>query len=183
MRFIFEHPWVASVLVSSIGIGFLWVGLRENLIGRVKIGVCVLGISFAVLIIGILVETPTEHAKSVIYGFVEAVVDGNVESATHFLTENVILVDQWEEVGGTGKNAVRESIIELHERHTIRYNAIMNFQPFEREGDVLVELTILSRVSGIGTVPSRWRVLVRDDETAWRIYSIDAIEIMGRSFR
>jgi hypothetical protein len=43
---------------------------------------------------------------------------------------------------------------------------------------------MFSRLSGIGTVPSRWRLLVRPvaaDE--WKIYSIDAIEIAGRSYR
>ena len=79
---------------------------------------------------------------------------------------------------------VQESIIELHKRHTINYSTVLRLVPIEREDDVLVELSLFSRVSGIGTVPSRWRILVKqveDDE--WKIYSIDAIEIAGRSFR
>ncbi|MDP7005976.1 MAG: hypothetical protein QF718_07190 [Phycisphaerales bacterium] len=183
MRLIFEHPWISSFLVLSIGFGFFWAGLRDGLVRHVKIGVFVMCVSGVILITGILVVTPTEHAQTAISGFVEAVADGNESSALTYLTDDVIIVDDWKQVNASGRAAVKESIKELHRRHSITYNSIIRFQPIERDVDVLVELTILSRVSGIGTVPSRWRILVKDDGPTWRIYSIDAIEIMGRSFR
>lgn len=184
MRLIFEHPWVASLAVASIGCGFLWVGLREDLLNRIKIGVSIVLLSIIILLLGLLVDTPTEHAKIVVYGFVDAAIEGDVQGAMSFITSDVVLIDDWRGSSGTTKQDVRDSIVELHKRYTISYNTVLRFVPIEREDDVLVELSMFSRLSGIGTVPSRWRLLVRPvaaDE--WKIYSIDAIEIAGRSYR
>ena len=184
MRLIFEHPWVTSMAVASIGFGFLWIGLREDLMNRIKIGATLMFFSLAILLVGLLVDTPTEHAKFVVYGFVGAATDADVQGAMAFITEDVVLIDDWKGGSGTTWKDVQESIIELHKRHTINYSTVLRLVPIEREDDVLVELSLFSRVSGIGTVPSRWRILVKqieDDE--WKIYSIDAIEIAGRSFR
>ena len=184
MRLIFEHPWVLSLAIASIGFGFLWVGLREDLLNRIKIGVSLVLLSLIILVVGLLVDTPTEHAKFVVHGFVDAATEADIQGAMSFITENVVLIDDWKGGPGTTWKDVQESIIELHKRHTINYSTVLRLVPIEREDDVLVELSLFSRVSGIGTVPSRWRILVKqveDDE--WKIYSIDAIEIAGRSFR
>lgn len=184
MRLIFEHPWVASMAVASIGGGFLWVGLREDLMHRIKIGVSLLLLSLVILIVGLLVDTPTEHSKFVVHGFVNAATEGDIQGAMTFITNDVVLIDDWKGGSGTTKQDVRDSIVELHKRHTIGYSTVLRLVPIERENDVLVELSLFSRVSGIGTVPSRWRILVKPIMgDAWKIYSIDAIEIAGRSYR
>ena len=184
MRLIFEHPWVLSLAIASIGFGFLWVGLREDLLNRIKIGVSLVFLSLIILVVGLLVDTPTEHAKFVVHGFIDAATEADIQGAISFVTDDVLLVDDWRGKTGTSKQDVRISLVELHKRHGISYNTVLRLVPIEREDDVLVELSLFSRVSGIGTVPSRWRILVKqveDDE--WKIYSIDAIEIAGRSFR
>ena len=184
MRLVFEHPWVLSLAIASIGFGFLWVGLREDLLNRMKIGVSLVLLSFTILVVGLLVDTPTEHAKFVVHGFIDSATEGDIQGAVSFVTDDVLLVDDWRGKTGTSKQDVRTSLVELHKRHTINYSTVLRLVPIEREDDVLVELSLFSRVSGIGTVPSRWRILVKqveDDE--WKIYSIDAIEIAGRSFR
>ena len=184
MRLIFEHPWVLSLAIASIGFGFLWIGLREDLLNRIKIGVSLVFLSLIILVVGLLVDTPTEHAKFVVHGFIDAATEADIQGAISFVTDDVLLVDDWRGKTGTSKQDVRISLVELHKRHSINYNTVLRLVPIEREDDVLVELSLFSRVSGIGTVPSRWRILVKqveDDE--WKIYSIDAIEIAGRSFR
>ena len=184
MRLIFEHPWVLSLAIASIGFGFMWVGLREDLLNRIKIGVSMVFLSLIILVVGLLVDTPTEHAKFVVHGFIDAATEADIQGAISFVTDDVLLVDDWRGKTGTSKQDVRISLVELHKRHSINYNTVLRLVPIEREDDVLVELSLFSRVSGIGTVPSRWRILVKqveDDE--WKIYSIDAIEIAGRSFR
>ena len=184
MRLIFEHPWVLSLAIASIGFGFMWVGLREDLLNRIKIGVSLIFLSLIILVVGLLVDTPTEHAKFVVHGFIDAATEADIQGAISFVTDDVLLVDDWRGKTGTSKQDVRISLVELHKRHGINYNTVLRLVPIEREDDVLVELSLFSRVSGIGTVPSRWRILVKqveDDE--WKIYSIDAIEIAGRSFR
>jgi len=184
MRLIFEHPWVLSLAIASIGFGFMWVGLREDLLNRIKIGVSLVLFSLIILVVGLLVDTPTEHAKIVVHGFIDAATEGDIQGAIFFVTDDVLLVDDWRGKTGTSKQAVRISLIELHKRHSINYSTVLRLVPIEREEDVLVELSLFSRVSGIGTVPSRWRILVKQvEDDGWKIYSIDAIEIAGRSYR
>ena len=170
--------------IASIGGGFLWVGLREDLMNRIKIGASLVLLALVILIVGLLVDTPTEHAKVVVHGFVDAATDGDIQGAISFVTDDVLLVDDWRGKTGTSKQDVRISLVELHKRHSINYNTVLRLVPIEREGDVLVELSLFSRVSGIGTVPSRWRILIKPiPDEGWKIYSIDAIEIAGRSYR
>ena len=184
MRLIFEHPWVLSLAIASIGFGFLWFGLREDLLNRIKIGVSLVLFSLIILVVGLLVDTPTEHAKRLIYSFVLAVETEDIPATSAVLSQDVIMVDTWKDYPNQGIEGVQLSIIELHERHSFSFNTVLRFQPVEREEDVLVEISLLSRVSGIGTVPSRWRILVQPNEAGvWKIYSIDAVEIMGRSYR
>lgn len=184
MRFILEHPWLASTVVVAVAFALLWTGARDGKQLRCKVGLIVFVFAIAVFVTGTLVVTPTEHAKRVIEALVTAVEDEDIPAAIQVLSQQVVLVDTWNDIDDSGIERVKASIARLHNRHSLSYNTIMRFQPVEREHDVIVELSLLSRVSGIGTVPSRWRILVMPDEQGvWKIYSIDAIEIMGRSFR
>lgn len=184
MRFILEHPWISSISIAAIALGLLWTGLREGKNIRSKAGVLILFIAVSAWILGWLIDTPTEHAKRLIYSFVQAVEQEDIPATAEVLSQDVIMVDTWKDYPNQGIEGVQLSIIELHSRHSFSFNTVLRFQPVEREEDVLVEISLLSRVSGIGTVPSRWRILVKPNEAGvWKIYSIDAVEIMGRSFR
>ncbi len=184
MRFILEHPWLASISIAAIAFALTWTGLRDGLGTRVKIGLVVFGVSICSLIVGLLIDTPTEHAKGAVYTFVQGVEDENISAVFSVVHQDVILVDHWDAISSNGIQGVQESIKQLHEKHPLSFNTILRFQAVEREEDVLVELSMLSRVSRIGTVPSVWRILVMPNEQGtWKIYSIDAIEIMGKSYR
>lgn len=184
MRLIFEHPLPVSLAIAAIGIVCLWRGLREGLFRSVIIGSFFILVAIIAYILGVLTVTPTEHAKTVIYGFIDAVVQGDITSSMSFLADDVILVDTWNGKLSSGSVAVGENILELHRRHTLRFNTVLRFVPIERDYDVLVELSLITRISGIGTVPSRWRLVVSPStENEWSIQSIDAIEIAGRSLR
>ena len=184
MRFILEHPWLASLMITAVSFALIWTGLRDGKLRRVKVGIVVLLVAVTACVLGIVVDTPTELAKRAVYSFVKAVEEENISLVSTVLYRDVNMVDQWKEISEAGIAGVIASIHKLHMKHTLRYNTILRFQPIERDDDVLVELSLLSRVSGIGTVPSRWRLLIMPDEQGvWKIYSIDAVEIMGRSYR
>jgi hypothetical protein len=184
MRFILEHPWLSSFMITAISFALVWTGLRDGKLLRSKVGGVVFLVAVGACVLGLVVDTPTEHAKRVVYSFVKAVEEGNTTSVPSMLHRDVILVDQWKGISETGIEGVIASVHKLHQKHTLSYNTILRFQPVERTNDVLVELSLLSRVSGIGTVPSRWRLLIMPNDLGdWTIYSIDAIEIMGRSYR
>ncbi len=184
MRFILEHPWLAFVMISAVAFALTWTGLRDNRTKRTKIGLGVFCFAIIACAVGLLIDTPTEHSKRVIYGLVTAVEEKQYEQLHTFLYQDVNMVDHFKEISETGIDGIQKGIETLHRKHELLYNTVMRFQIIERDQDVLVELSLLSRVAGIGTVPSRWRILIMPDEAGiWKIYSIDAIEIMGRSYR
>mgnify|MGYP002847896175 CR=1 FL=1 len=184
MRFILEHPWISSLSIGVVAIGFLWTGLRDGKKLYCRTGAVLFCMAVLAWVVGSMIETPTEHAKRLIDALVQAVEKKNIPAIATLLTEDVILVDTWKDFPNKGIQTVQESVAELHLRHTFSFNTMLRFQAVERPDDVLVELSLLSRVSGIGTVPSRWRIRVKPNELGdWKIYSIDAIEIMGRSYR
>jgi len=179
-----EHHWATSIPVASIGIALIWVGLQEGLLKKIKIGVVFVAVSVVLFLLGILVETPTESARRVVTGFVESVEEENAQAALGYLHKDVILIDDWLGMTQKGSRGVQESLEELHKRHIIQYNTILNTRIFEGTDDVQVELYVFSRISGIGSVPSHWRLLVRERRDGkWVIYSIDAVEIAGKSYR
>jgi len=184
MRLIFEHPWSVSLSIAIIGSGLLWVGFREGVNRRIAIGFVLWIVACIVCVLGLLIDTPTEHAKNIVYEFVRDVEVGDIARLLHVLTEDVTLIDNWSGKPVYGSLAAGEQIAKLHNRYTLTFNSILRSDVFERESDVLVELSLLSRIAEIGTIPSRWRLLLKgSDNGLWRIYSIDAIEIAGRSFR
>ncbi|HIA72401.1 MAG TPA: hypothetical protein EYO01_06875 [Phycisphaerales bacterium] len=184
MRLIFEHPWLTSISVGTLGFALLWVGLREQLITRIKIGIALLIVAIVLFVTGTLVQTPTENAKRVVYGFLDAVEEGKVGAATSFLHKDVILKDSWNGRAQNGRAGVRASLEELYRRHSLQYNTILKTRIVEKVSEVHVELYLFTRVSGIGSVPSQWRILVHESQNGvWEIFSIDAIEIAYRSFR
>ncbi len=184
MRLILEHHWVILSIVGSIGGAFLWVGLREGLITRMKIGAVTIVFAILLFLVGLFVTTPTEHAKHIIGGFVNAVAAGKINEVLSYVNEEVILVDDWKGESFSGHGGVQKSLDALYSRYGISYNTILRTEIFERKNDVLVELFLFSRVKGIGSVPSRWRILVHEQSDGeWLIYSIDAVEIAGRSYR
>jgi hypothetical protein len=184
LRLILEHPWVTSLPVATLGLVLLWVGLRENLVTRVRAGIASLLLASVLFLVGTYVVTPTEHARGIVFAFVDAVMDENINEALALLHKEVLLVDDWKGAQGTGRIGVRESLEELFQRHTLQFNTVLKTEIFEGEDDVLVQLFLFTRISGIGSVPSTWKIHVHEREDGvWELYSIDAVEIGSRSFR
>ncbi len=184
MRLILEHPWLTFIVVGSVGFGFLWFGLRENLVTRCKIGLSTIIVALIFVILGVYIETPREAARRVVTGFTESVVDQNIQQAISFTSKDVEIVDEWKGKTFEGHSGISTCLDFIYERHKLNFNTVLQMGIIEREREVLVELSMFTRVTGIGSVPSRWRILLREDpDSGWLINSIDAVEIAGRSFR
>jgi hypothetical protein len=184
MRFILEHPWLAFITIAAIAFAFLWIGVRDGKRVQFKVGLWVFCVGVIACGFGLAIDTPTEHARNVINAFVDVAEQEQYSRLPHLVDNEILLVDHWKDLPNSGITALQKNIAKLHQKHPLLFNTILRFQPVEREGDVLVEISLLSRVTGIGTVPSRWRIIVAPNEDGvWRINSIDAVEIMGRSFR
>ena len=95
-----------------------------------------------------------------------------------------MLIDDWEGEKGRGKAELRVALERLQDRYELSHSTILQLTPYEREGDVQVELSLFVRVSGIGSVPSKWRIIVGEiPDEGWTIWSIDALEVAGRKLR
>ena len=184
MSFILEHPWLAFISIAAVACAFLWIGARDGKGLQIKVGFGVFFIGVVVCVVGLLIDTPSEHAHRVMNAFIDAAENEEYYLLPTVLDQDVVLEDHWKSLPNHGIDSIRTNLIKLHQKHTLRFNAIMRILPVERAEDVLVEISLLSRVTGIGTVPSTWRFIVSPNEDGvWKITSIDALEIMGRSYR
>ena len=93
MRFILEHPWISSLSIGVVAIGFLWTGLRDGKKLHSRIGAVLFCCAVLAWVVGSMIETPTEHAKRLIDALVQAVEHKNIPAIATLLTEDVILVD------------------------------------------------------------------------------------------
>jgi len=97
MRFILEHPWISSLSIGVVAIGFLWTGLRDGKKLHSRIGAVLFCCAVLAWVVGSMIETPTEHAKRLIDALVQAVEHKNIPAIATLLTEDVILVDTWKD--------------------------------------------------------------------------------------
>ena len=184
MRLLFEHHWLVSTVLASVAFALSWKGLRTGQLWYLRFGLGVLIVALIAFVIGVLVHTPTEHADDLVSALVVAVEKNDSVALTEILAPDVLVVDQWKTVDSKGLAGAIDGMHEFHKRHTLQFNTLMRFLPTECADEVQVEISLLSRVSGVGTVPSRWRIIVAPNAAGeWRIISIDVLEILGRLYR
>jgi|TARA_B100000959_G_scaffold153883_1_gene161374 hypothetical protein len=171
-------------MVASIALALSWKGFREEKREYVWLGLAGFVLAILVFLTSIIITTPTEHADELVTALVKSVEENNSETLALILDPNVEIVDQWKNIETEGISGAIDGMNEFHKRHKLRFNISTRFIAVERESDVRVDISMLSRVSGIGTVPSRWRIIVAPNaEGIWRIVSVDVLEILGRSYR
>jgi len=184
VRFVIEHPWASGCILSSISIALIWTGLRDGKLNRIKYGFVVVIFAIAAMIIGNIFSTPRENATRVTNKFIEAVLDNNISSVRQLVSPTVVVVD---DLGGKLQDKISgvvEGVTYLHKQFPPTSNTILRLEVFEREHDALVEVSMMTRITGIGSVPHRWRLIVRPNaEEVWQITTIDVVEVAFRSYR
>ena len=190
MELIYENPWSISILILFIAVIFIWNGLFEGLLNRLFFGIIFLFLSVLIWFLGVFIDTPREHAKRIVKDFVYAVEQGRTKDALGYVSKNLILIDDWEGSKNGDRSELSNALNRLHNQYNLSNSTILQLDLNKREGDVMVDLSLFVRVSGIGSVPSKWRIIVGQELTdgntrsnaSWLIWSIDAIEIAGRKF-
>ncbi len=181
LRLIIEHPLPISISIAIVAIVFLWKWMTDGVQSKLIAGLCLLGLAFCIWCLGTFIETPSEHAKRIVKGFVASVQEGRTLDALGYVSKDVMIIDDWEGEKGGGKAELHEALKRLDDRYTLGHLIILKLMPYEREGDVQVELSLVVRVTGIGSVPSKWRIIVGEtSDEGWAIWSIDALEVAGR---
>jgi len=184
LRLIIEHPLPISISIAIVAIVFLWKGMTDGVQSKLITGLGILGLAIGCWCIGTFIDTPSEHARRIVKGFVTSVEEGRTIDALGFVSKDVMIIDDWEGEKGGGKAELRAALERLQDRYELSHSTILQLTPYEREGDVQVELSLFVRVSGIGSVPSKWRIIVGEiPDEGWSIWSIDALEVAGRKLR
>ena len=184
LRLIIEHPWPISVSIAIVAIVFVWKGLTEGIQSKLFTGIAFFCLAVMAWCIGTFIDTPSEHARRMVKEFVAAVEEGRTIDAVGFVSKDVLIVDDWEGSKNGGRAELMAALERLHDRYTLSHSTILGLEPYEREGDVQVELSLFVRVSSIGTVPSKWRIIVGEtQDEGWSIWSINALEVAGRKIR
>ena len=175
MRFVIEHPLASACILSSISFALIWTGLRDEKLIRIK---------FGVVIFILAISAMRENASNVVHAFIDAVVDNNIFKIRKLVSPNVIVVDDLEGKLQGNISGVINGVAYLHEQFPPTSNTILRFEVFEREHDAIVEVSMMSRITRIGSVPHRWHFIVTPnaDET-WQITTIDVVEVAFRSYR
>ena len=184
MRFVIEHPLASGCILSSISFALIWTGLRDEKLIRIKFGVVIFILAISAMVIGIVFSTTRENASNVVHDFIDAVVDNNISKIRKLVSPNVIVVDDLEGRLEGNISGVINGVAYLHKQFPPTSNTILRFEVFEREHDAIVEVSMMSRITRIGSVPHRWHFIVTPnaDET-WQITTIDVVEVAFRSYR
>ena len=184
MRFVLEHPWASGFIVASLAFVLIWTGLRDGNSLRFKSGIVVTALAVVAVLLGTMIDTPREQARSVVLAFIEAVENNDIYTVRQLVSPFVLVVDDFDgRLGGTVDGVV-QGVKELHREYPPTSNTILRLEVFERDKDVLVALSMMTRVTHIGSVPNGWRIFVAPDDTGtWQINTIDAVEIAFRSYR
>lgn len=184
MRFVIEHPWASGCILSSVSFALIWTGFRDGKLIRVKLGSLALILAIAAMVIGNVFSTIRENASSVVHAFIDAVMENNISEVRQLVALDVIVVD---DLGGKlqGKlSGVLNGVKYLHEQFPPTSTTILRFEVFERERDAIVEVSMMSRITRIGSVPHRWHLIVTpNSEEVWQITTIDVVEVAFRSYR
>ncbi len=184
MRFVFEHPWPVSIAILIVAVFLGWTALQEGFRGRLIISLAMVVAAAAALAAGILVDTPREHARAVTRGFIAAVVRGDVDAAAALLSPHAVIIDDWEGIPANDKAAMVMRLRSLHRQYDLVANTTLRLEVAERDMDAVVEVSLLTRIGSIGSVPSRWRLtLAPEDDGQWRIRTLDAIMVAGRPYQ
>ena len=184
MRFIIEHPWASGCILSTLSFVLVWTGLRDGRSVRIKLGVVVFFIALIAVGIGLKFTTPRENGRRVTNAFIRAVMENNVVNAVSLLSPTVFVKD---DIHGHLKQhqlGVVDAIKYLHKEFPPTSNTVLRLDVFEREKDVLVILTQITRIKRIGSVPNTWKILVSPNEHGeWLVSMLDVEEVAYRSYR
>ena len=103
---------------------------------RVKIGAALFVVAIILFLTGTFIQTPTEHAKRIVYGFLDSVEESDIDGAVTYLHEDVILKDSWNGKAQNGRKGARLSLEELYRRHILQYNTILKMHIIEKATEV-----------------------------------------------
>lgn len=183
VRHVLEQPWPLALLLLVAGAVIGWTALRDGRLARLRVAGPVVASGAAVLLAGLLVTTPGEHARAVTRAFVDAVVQEDIVAAGAMLTEDAKLHVGAPTNPGFDADAIVAGLVRLVDRFTIEDNRIAHLDAFTESPDAgVVHMACFTDV-GSGFGRTRWHLRVRRDaaDGSWRICNLTWISLNDRT--
>ena len=184
VRHLIETTWPSVVLLACAAAVAGWMAVQRDDRRTLVIAAILAVLSIGVGVVGTLVETDREQVLAATRAFVQDAVDGDVPGLVGRLHRDATLHAGAVEAPGYPREDLERAFDQLDGVHRIKQNTITLLDAAADDGVVWTELACLTRTdSSYGTVPSRWifEWMRTTDEGAWRIRSVSAISVAGRS--
>ena len=184
-RYILENPWPIGLALLGVAAGLLWLGLREGLANRIKLGGIFALVSAGVIATGQIVTTPAEHGRSVTRQFVDAAAEQRLNEAEALLAPDAMLGLGSPTNPGFDRNTLTSAMQQLRGRYAIDWHQITTLNAYTREDDLAeIHMTILVQSPGTRPIRSRWVIHInRQPDDDWLINRITCISINDREPR
>jgi len=182
-RYVLENPWPLSVALILAAAWLTWSGLREGLGRRLRAGMALAIVGFAILITGLLVVTSGEHSRVVTEALVEAAVKHDSIAA------NALFADDAEMSLGSpsnpayGRTVIDELLYKLPSIPPIESNSITMLRAYSESSSMaMVHLACWTTLaSGLGPTPSQWVLRVeRQADGSWRISHLTCVSVASQ---
>jgi hypothetical protein len=179
-RYVLENPWPLGLGWLAVAVGVAWVGLRAQRPRQMWVAAAVAVAAALVFAAASLVTTAGEHARGVVIGVVDAVVEADVAGAGAYLTDDAVLT-----YGSPGNPGLPRSVIEqrIGQLQGIASNTITRLAAHSESADrAVVELACRTTPQiGLGPIPTSWWIEVeRQPDGTWKIDRITWVSILGR---
>jgi hypothetical protein len=181
VKYVFENPWPLSLILLVVAIVAGWTGLREGMPRRVSLAGVLGALAAAILLIGFLVETSGERAKSLVRDFVEAVVRKDLVVASGHIADAAVLSAVSPDNPGLDADAILEGLCNFTTRYTIESNDITMLRGFTEDSETATVHLGCYTIVDFPTI-SKWVLQVRKHpDGEWKITRITCISINDRT--
>ncbi len=185
VRHLIETTWPSVVLLALAAAVVGWMAVQRDDRRTLAIAAVLAALAIGTGVVGTMVETDREQVLAATRAFVQDAVGGDVPALVGRLHRDATLHAGAVEAPGYPRDDLERAFDQLDGIHRIQENTITLLDAASADdGVVWTELACLTRTdSSYGTVPSRWifEWMRTPDDGSWRIRSISAISVAGRS--
>lgn len=179
-RYMLENPWPLGVSLLILSAWFLWIGMREGLAKKLKVGAALGGLGAIIIGVGVAVTTSGEHARRVTKQLVQAAVEGDSIAAVDLFAHQAIFTVGSPNNPGMDIDFIRDQIVHLLDRYPIESNDITMLRSYTQTRDAATaHLACLTTVCEFPyPTVSRWSLRIsRQSDGEWKIVQLTCVAI------
>lgn len=183
-RFVLENPWPLASTLIAVGLVIGWLGLREGLANRQRLGLGLAAVGLMVLALGYAITTPAEHASAVVHRLIDAVVSEDTTQAKAQFASDAVMTVGSPSNAGVALEFIASRLDRLADRYDITSNRVTTLRRATVSGKAgEVRLSCMTEVAEFPYPSvSRWLMRVEQQpDSTWLITRITCMEINGQT--